>query len=40
MSQTSIILAALVIAFIVFITMKGHLPQYAALVVGAKNPTG
>ena len=37
LSQTSIIAAAFVIAFIVFVTTKGELPQYLALLgIGGK----
>ena len=32
MSQTSIIGAALIIGFVVFVTVKGELPQYLAVV--------
>jgi hypothetical protein len=32
MDQTSIIAAALIIGFIVFITTKGELPKYLAVV--------
>ena len=32
LSQTSIIFAVLVIGFFVFITIKGELPQYAAVI--------
>ena len=35
MSQTSLIAAGLVIGFIVFITIKGELPQYIAVFTGA-----
>lgn len=32
MNQTSIIAAALVVGFIVFITVKGQLPQYFKVI--------
>jgi hypothetical protein len=37
MSQSSLIFGALFIGFLVFITMKGQLPQYAAIFWGASN---
>jgi hypothetical protein len=36
LSQTSIVLGAIVVAFIVYITTKGHLPKYIALLKGQK----
>jgi hypothetical protein len=32
MDQTSIIAAALIVGFIVFITMRGELPKYLAVI--------
>jgi hypothetical protein len=34
MSQTSIIAAALVVAFVVFVTVRGELPKYLAVFTG------
>lgn len=39
MDQTAIIAAALIIAFIVFITVRGELGQYIALFKGNGNST-
>lgn len=33
MSQTTLIVAALLFAFFVFITVRGHLPQYLGLFI-------
>jgi len=38
MSQTSLIAGALVIGFIVFITISGDLPGYIAVFRGAAQP--
>lgn len=40
MSQTSIIFGTLLIGFIVYITIKGELPAYAAVLWGPKPATG
>jgi hypothetical protein len=38
MSQTSLIAGALVIGFVVFITIKGELPAYIAVFKGTAQP--
>ena len=35
MKQSGVIFGSLTIAFVVYITMKGHLPQYLALITGS-----
>jgi len=34
MSQSSIIVAALIIGFLIYITVKGELPSYKAILLG------
>lgn len=35
MSQTSVIFAGLLIGFVVYVTLKGELPAYAAILWGS-----
>ena len=39
MSQTSIIFGALIVGFIVYVTIKGRLPMYAAVLFGGVKGT-
>jgi hypothetical protein len=39
-SQTSYIAAALFLGFIVFVTIRGELPQYQAAIFGAPSGAG
>ncbi len=39
MGQTNLIVAALIFAFFVFITVRGHLPQYLGLLLPSNAPS-
>lgn len=40
MDQSSVIFGALIIGFVVFVTMRGELPKYFAVFIGGSSSSG